>query len=134
MPNNKFCGVRSPSWRLMKTVFRYTMLRCSLTQAAVASWIESLRHRAIDICIDYNKASYNLSYKSCISTREWHNWLIFRKPGLINIMYYKIYDFGENDANACEAKEGKCVCSICLLPLSHIVYLMLLASRRRPSR
>ena len=38
--------------------FRYTMLRCFLMQAAVASWIESLRHRAIDICIDFNEVSY----------------------------------------------------------------------------
>ena len=34
------------------------MLRCSLTPAAVASWIESLGHQAIDICIDFNEVSY----------------------------------------------------------------------------
>ena len=41
----------------------------------------------------------NLPCNSCISTHEWQNWLI--------LLY-----FGENDANACEAQEGKCVCSI----------------------
>ena len=30
----------------------------SLMQAAVASWIEPLRHWAIEICIDFNEVSY----------------------------------------------------------------------------
>ena len=57
------------------------MLRCSLTQAAVASWIESLRHRAIDICIDFNEV---FRVNTCISTREWQKSLIFKKPGFIS--------------------------------------------------
>ena len=84
---------------LGQSTLKYTMLRCSLTLAAVASWIEFLRHRAIDIWIDFNKVS-------CIF-RVIAAWV----AELANIQETRLY-FWKNDANACEAQEGKCVCSI----------------------
>ena len=111
---------RSPSWLPMRTVFRYTMLPCTLTQAAAANWIESLRHRAIDTCIDFNEV--HASYIFCVVAAYRH--VIGRT-------------FGKNDANACEAQEVKCVSIVFILvylvPLLYIVYLKL-ASRRRPFR
>ena len=94
------------------------MLSCSLMQAAVTSWIESLKHRAKDICIDYSYIPCN----SCISTRECQNCLIFK----LETRFY----FRKKDANACEAQEGKVVCSIfsrlsCVAVAHNLLYLTL---------
>ena len=104
--------------------FRYTMLRCSLTQAAVASWIVSLRHWAINICIDFNEVSYVI----CVIAAYRHaNDLLFKKPGFISVKTMLM-----------RVKHKKPSVSVlfilvCLVPLSHIVYLTL-ASRRRLTR